>query len=489
MKHFSSLYWKLSGIFLLILLVYAVISIGLTVNTARDYFQEANQRLDSKIAQHIAKEIKPFTHGQINDSALRDLFHNVMVLHPSVEVYLLDDQGEVLAYAAPDSLIKMDKVDVTPIREFIDKEGDIFIKGDNPRDPDRQKIFSAAEIHGEDVFSGFIYVILRGDRYDSATAMLLDNYPFNLALKMFLILIAGTLVLGLIAFFWVTKPLNDIINHVKRFERGNWNVRVPLPPGGSGLKKLAQTINHMADTISSHIEKRQAMELSRQELIANVSHDLRTPLSTIKGYTETLQLKIEELPLKEKKKYIRIILSSIERLERLVNDLFDLSKLEAKRVELDKEPFHISELLLDNVQKYKITAEEKNIELETDIPDDLPLIYADVGLIDRVLQNLLDNALKFTHPGGKITAGLRRQNGGVEIRIADTGIGIPSDELQNIFKRYTHTPNGENIGGSGLGLTITKKILDLHESSIQVNSVKSEGSQFYFTLPIHKDKS
>ena len=151
------------------------------------------------------------------------------------------------------------------------------------------------------------------------------------------------------------------------------------------------------------MEEIKSVDRLRKELIANVSHDLRTPLSTIQGYAETLQLKHDSLTPEAQQRYLGTIVKATGHMKQLVEDLFELSKLESNQVQTNFERFNIAELVSDNMQRCELLAREKGVELVVDIPDGVPEIYADIALIDRVLQNLLDNALKHTDAGGSVT--------------------------------------------------------------------------------------
>ena len=219
-------------------------------------------------------------------------------------------------------------------------------------------------------------------------------------------------------------------------------------------------------------------------LIANVSHDLRTPIAIIRGYVETLQMKEETITIEERKQYINTVRESAEKLERLVNELFELSKLEANQVLAKKEPFIISELVSDISSKYKLIAETKNISISTVLSKELPPVFADVSLIERVMQNLIDNALKFTPSGGKIEIKTTKStDNNIEISVTDNGIGIPENDREQVFARYYKANNFTDLKNStGLGLAIAKKILDLHQSTLDLVSAENKGSSFIFKL-------
>ena len=241
----------------------------------------------------------------------------------------------------------------------------------------------------------------------------------------------------------------------------------------------------MADTIVGNIENLRSMENLRRELVGNVSHDLRTPLAVIHGYIETLMIKQTSLSEDDREKYLKIILESTEKLKKLVEELFELSKLEAKQVTPKKEPFFIQELINDLIQKFEILADEKNISLKTTTIPNKALVNADVSLIERVLQNLIDNALKFTPKNGEISIDIDHTDQFVEIRVSDTGPGIPKEQIPFIFDRYHIGDKRISLdnNNTGLGLAIVKKILELHNATIKLSSKLNNGTTFSFQLP------
>jgi signal transduction histidine kinase len=233
--------------------------------------------------------------------------------------------------------------------------------------------------------------------------------------------------------------------------------------------------------LDQNIEDLKSVENLRRELIANVSHDLRTPLAIMRGYVETLMMKGSSLPAEEKQKYLETVLHSNQKLEKLVADLFEYAKLEAKQVVPQKEPFLINELAQDIVANYQMVAKNKNQTIGFQQDEGLPMVTGDIGLIDRVFQNLLDNAIKFTPHGGNIQVALTHDPKGVRVEIADNGPGILPEELPFVFDRY-HKAGKASSSGAGLGLAIVKKILEIHGSKIEVRSTYGQGTKFGFVL-------
>ncbi len=486
-RFFNSLYWKISAAFLIILFILSCAYSYIALFTAEMYFQEANQKLDTDIAPHIVSENKCFVDGKANDAVLKNVFHNVMIINPSLEVYLLDKDGKILTYYAPNKIISLKYVPLEPIKEFISNKGNKFILGADPKNAHSEKVFSAAQVIENGKWMGYIYVILGGEEYENAANLIFGSYILRLGIRSMGFTLIAAAIIGLIILGFITRNIRKTVSVIREFKNGNLNARIKLKGKGE-LNEFADSFNDMADTIVANIEEMKTMDNLRRELVANVSHDLRTPLATIQGYIETILIKADSLSEEDRKKYMQTIWGSTERLKKLVEELFELSKLEARETKPKPEAFSIAELVQDIQQKNIIIAESKKIELLLKFQYDLPLVFADIGMIEKVMQNLLDNAVKFTPEGGKIIIQLKLQNEEVLVSVSDTGVGISPRELPNIFDRYNQgkRTQSKEKRGLGLGLAIVKKILEVHNMDIQVESTEGKGTNFYFKIPIFK---
>ena len=250
------------------------------------------------------------------------------------------------------------------------------------------------------------------------------------------------------------------------------------------LSEFSHAFNDMADTIVKNIEEIKRGDNLRRELIANVSHDLRTPISIVHGYVETVLIKEDKLSREERRKYMETILSSTDRLLKLVEELFELSKLEANDKILQLEKISFAELIQDIHQKNIIIAQSKKIDMQLHLCDYCPMVNADIGMMEKVFQNLIDNAIKFTPEGGLINLSIdKNPNREISIEIADTGCGIPEDQVPFIFDKYYQIKRiaDNNNSGTGLGLAIVKRIIDLHKFKINVISSDKKGTTFKIT--------
>ena len=483
----SRLYTKIAFIFLGLLVVVGVGYLLVTTYISNRYIKEMNQRLHRHLAEHLVQETKPLVNGVPDTAATHDIMHSIMVINQSAEVYLLDTVGNIIDYVVPFTTVKRDQVDLEPVKHFLADENDQFILGDDPKSDSDINVFSAAPIYENDQLRGYAYVILAGAEQQAIMDTLQGSYMLKLGLGIFLFTLGGAIAIAFLVLLFFTRSLRKITASVRRFKEGDFKARIAEQDKGD-LFELADTFNGMADKIEENIDQLKSLDRLKQELIANVSHDLRTPLSILRGYVETLSMKKETVSDKERDRYLDTIMDSSTKLSNLINQLFEYSKLESNQVKVNKESFFISELVNDMLSKYQLLARQKNIQIELDIPPNVPLVWADIALVERVIQNLIDNALKFTQEGGKINIALIGREEEVEIKITDNGPGIPVEKQSEIFERYQKgEAKNKTNKGHGLGLAIVKRILEFHQTSIKLNSQPGLGTTFWFSLPVSQN--
>lgn len=482
--HRLSLFSQLAFTFLLMLGLLATVNGYLTFTLVNRYFEATHQRLNREVAAHIVKFMAPFTHEGVNRKGADAIFFQAMVTNPSVEVYLLDSTGRIDLYHAADGEIKRHYVNTAPIQAYIQNQGTTYIKGDNPRDEQHQAIFSAASVVQNGRLQGYVYVILTSSTYGSVMGLLRQNYVVQWGLGTLLITLLAALAIGLLAVYRLTKNLRHIIERVQLFQTGDLSTRIRVEPT-SELASLADTFNNMAETLTQNIDQLQQAEQLRRNLVATVSHDLRTPLAAIHGYAETLVLK-DSLPETQTKEYAGIILQSTNKLIKLVAELFELSKLEARETQLHREPFVLAELVMEVFTKFRLIAQQKQIAFTCENCQIPALCLADIGLTERVLQNLVENAIRYAPTGSFVRINLLLESTTITVHVENA-----TDSLSEPVRAYLRgsSPDGNLAGrptGVGLGLAIVRKILGLHNSSLVTSLPGDQTIQFTFPLPVYQ---
>ncbi|SFP84045.1 sensor histidine kinase [Parafilimonas terrae] len=477
------LFWKITAVFTALLVVLGVVFVMIASRFSKSYYTTAHQELYGDIAQHLATFTQPLKNGKPDTAVTHDIIHSTMVANPSVEVYLLDTAGNITDYVVPDTTVQVHHVNINTVKQWLAADAMHRPMGDNPKQPGKPSIFSAAPVYENGRLTGYVYAVLASEKQKEILSSINSQFYFRLSTYIFFAALLVAFFVGVVTFFLITGSISKITSVVKRFKEGDYSARIEGNASGD-LGMLSTTFNEMADVIVDNFDKITATDKFRQELIANVSHDLRTPLSIMQGYVETLMMKKNVLSENDKEKYLGIVHDSAKKLSGLVEQLFQYAKLEANLVTPEKEAFFIGELASDILMSYQLKAGEKNIHLNMQAPSNLPRVFADIALTERVFQNLLDNAFKFTPDGGNITIQLSETNSGIKVQVADTGIGIAPEDQAYIFERYKQLgKEASSKKGIGIGLAIVKKILELHQTTIEVMSEPGKGTAFRFVLP------
>lgn len=491
-----SLYAKLALVLVGLSLLSAGMIVMLMVYATERYHQELYQKLNRDLAQHIVAHEDLLRDGAPDQQRLKSLFDNMMALNPSVEVYLTDSTGNILSYSAPAGKVRAERVDTGPIRQFIAGE-QLPVLGMDPRNPERRKIFSAAPVTEDGDLRGYLYVIAAGEQYDTIASMLQGSYVLKVSLWMAAAGLVFALLAGLVIFALLTRRLRWLTDAVERFRRNGFRQPADMAPPRSGngdeIDRLAVSFEDMARQITAQMEHLEDTDRLRRELVANVSHDLRTPLASLQGYLETLLMKKDSLSAREQREYIEIAAKHSRRLGQLVSELFELARLDSTDATPEREPFSLAELIQDVLQKYELRARDAGVRLDVRLDAQVPFVYANIGLIERVLENLLDNALRHTPAGGSVNLVLAPGEDTVTVRLSDSGCGIAEQDLPHIFDRFyrARKVDARHNDGAGLGLAIARRILELHGGRIEAASGQRAGTTFTFELPFsdHNDSA
>jgi len=463
-------------------MIYALVSISST----RHYMHAVDQQLNRNLAANLVADRKLVTAGRINQAALKETFQEYMVINPSIEIYLLDRDGTILSYSADPKLVKRRRVSLQPIEAFLRGAEDFPLLGDDPRSHNGHKPFSVTPVPSAKDVQGYLYVVLRGQQYDNVENLVKESFIIRQSVWA----LAGSLVFGLLAglllFHFLTRRLYRLTSLMDEFRQSGFTRFTPFAGaehGGDELDQLGVTFNEMAARMTAQLEQLKQQDHLRRELVANISHDLRTPLAILHGYLETLKLKAATLSPEERDTYLQSALRNSDYLSTLVADLFELAKLDAAETRPQREAFAPGELVQDVLQKFQLKAKDLDVRLEMECPDGLQFVYADIALIERVLENLVSNALRHTPAGGSIVVKLAPEGSGVAVAVTDTGSGIPDKDLPHVFERfYQSSKPSQDKDHSGLGLAIAKRILELHDSKLAVRSRVGHGTTFRFTL-------
>lgn len=493
----NSFYSKLVLGLLVSFLLIGVLLMLLVEQLTIRYQNEIEQKLHLELAAHVVGDDSLLQDGEIDKKALKHAFHSMMILGPSFEFYVLTPEGSVTTYSAEADKIKRKKVDLEPIKQFLAGREMLPILGDDPRSIFRKKIFSAAEIKQNDQLKGYLYIIIGGEIYDSTVDLLKSSHIIKLSVWGLFAALLFSLLVVLLLFAMLTRPLRRLTADMKKFRSEGFDKK-HLPAtewdehSADEIQRLGATFNAMAGTLKQQYEKVRTTDELRRELISYVSHDLRTPLAALQGYLETWQLKQGSLSSEESAELIEVAANNAQQVSRLVEQLFELAHLDAENTSLTMEPVSIAELAQDVLQKLQLEAQHRGIRLDVNPKDPSMIAMADTEKLERVFTNLVDNAIRHCSEGDSVHIDILRSGQRLRIKVSDTGSGITPEDIPYIFdphfrgrettmKQQKRVSSGQRAN-SGLGLAITRRIVELHGSQISVESEKGEGASFSFDL-------
>ncbi|GGE31863.1 two-component sensor histidine kinase [Pullulanibacillus camelliae] len=306
-----------------------------------------------------------------------------------------------------------------------------------------------------------------------------------------LILLLVTVGAGMVSFFthyFLTRPIQQAIQRIslqsKAIAAGEFDGRVPVI-GPMEFQELANNFNEMNHNLQESFQKLHQSEASRKDLVANISHDLRTPLTSIQSFVEALQDHVIE-DEETLRKYLKTIQLETQRISHLINDLFQLSQLDSGIYQHHPEPYHLDNLIVETLETLTFQIEKNKINIIVDMPNQIPAVFIDPYKIKQVLINLIQNALRYSRIGSTIKIKIEKlEKASVKVTLIDEGEGIPEKDLSSVFNRFYRVEKSRNRGhgGAGLGLSIAKSIVERHGGAIGVDSKLGEGSSFWFTLP------
>ena len=310
--------------------------------------------------------------------------------------------------------------------------------------------------------------------------------PASIYREFYYLIIGFMILVIIIAWFllknWLTDPIQELTQAADDISKGDLSRRININTGGVEIDNLATNMNQMAMTLDQDFRRIKRMEKVRSEFLGNVTHELKTPISSISGYIETLlegAIKDENVNID----FLKRALENVKRLEELVTDLVEISRIETGELQMNYDYFNIYNLLKDIHKDAQQRNSNKNIKVQLEVPDKKLFIYGDESRLEQVIDNLLSNSMRYTDQG-HIRIKVLRRDKELVFSIIDTGIGISRKAINRIFERFYRADKARDRrkGGTGLGLAISKHIIEAHGSNIYVDSLEGKGSTFSFGI-------
>lgn len=378
-----------------------------------------------------------------------------------------------------------------PIQEILQPHAPLPIYGTDPKQQQANKIFSVAPVFNDAGLQGYVYVIIGGAKYDSLSAKLSVHHTMQSSFYIAIGSIVFLLFALLILFKFFTTPLKLLSQDMQTIRAEGFNLansRIALKPwredSFNEVQQLGFSFNAMVTHIQNQMQQLTHIDEQRKHLLTDISHDLRTPLANLQGYIETLSLQYSQLDDTQRQTFIDISLKNLRNMKHLIDQIFELAYLESGHIKLNNETFSITELLHDVVAKFAIKAEQANVILNIDVAHEVLLVNSDVEKIERVLTNLIDNAIRHTPEEGEVCLKTSVQDQQITILVCDTGVGIAIEDLEHIFTPRYQGSNQQvdQQSHGGLGLAICAQLVGKLGSQLNAQSQLGHGAQFSFAL-------
>jgi len=483
----KTLYAKLALTLIVLLFVTAIVYAAISYYLTRANIISEVQRENAEIASSLSNEITQTVSGAVDGHFVERLFRTMSTVNPDVHLYLLNPQGKIITRSAANQPQMLGVIDLEPLDRFLSPDRSFPIFAQDPLAEDSLVTFSVAEIKNGEEKLGYLYVTLNAPTDDG------DGRPGRLISTIGISALLGSLLVSLLAglyiFRRITARLQLLSSEIEAFResgfRSNNSYRdLAQDDSDDEISRLGTNYDEMANRIVDQIQLLEEADKNRRAFIANVSHDLRTPLAATQGYIELMLHKNERCSVEQREEYLGIALKHSNRLKVLISELFELAKLEDRSERIELEPLSLSEVIGDVHQGCLPEAEQKNITLTCLGIDKSHQVTGDIALLDRAISNLMVNAIQYTPENGTVTVTVESddENKKVKVCVEDNGPGIEPEEINKIFKRFHRADNEHNEkGNAGLGLAITQRIVVLHGDMLAVENT-GEGTRFSFSL-------
>ena len=468
------LYLKLFGTFFIFAAITLVFLSTFTHDTAENYLIQKQAQELSRESALITSEIKGyFSHP---DTPLPDLqkemehtsrFLNAEIWITTAKGILLLDSSDAMvqAMAQVGKPFYLEGFSISDFGNTYYQTGTFY----GTMKEDTLTVFST--ITNNYKVQGYVFLHMPMSAVLSQAEELVDITSLSVV-----IILMCTFVLIIVFTIIVYRPIRNITKTAECYAKGDFSTQINVNSNDE-IGYLADTLNYMASTLNT-------MEEEQRKFISNVSHDFRSPLTSIKGYIEAML--DGTIPVEMQEKYLNIILFETERLNKLTQNILDLNKFGHHGISLDITDFDINQLIRTTTMTFEGVCSKKGLSFDLYLTGQELFVKADMGKIQQVLYNLIDNATKFSHNNTVITIETNIRNEKVLISVKDKGIGIPSNSIKKVWERFykTDLSRGRDKKGSGLGLAIVKEIVQVHNENINVISTEGVGTEFIFTLPL-----
>lgn len=468
-----TLFLKLLGSYLFFALLALVLLGTFTQTIAENYLKKSQAEKLYRESTVMASELRKDFSNPDNFPDMQDELE-IIAGYMGAEIWLIDSQKQLLLDSS-DPIVHRLAISRNPktLESFnVGDFGNVYYQVGTFYDCFKEPTLTVYSPITVD-YKVRAYVLI----HKPVTAVIADaDSIVNIVFTSSILILACTFIILLATMFFIYRPVRIMNKAADSYAKGDFKERINIRSNDE-IGYIAKTMNYMATELDT-------LEDEQKKFISNVSHDFRSPLTSIKGYIEAML--DGTIPVEMQEKYLNIILFETERLNKLTQSILDLNRFRGQGMLLDITEFDINSMIRTTIQTFEGTCSKKGLSFDLVLTEEQLFVQGDSGKIQQVLYNLIDNATKFSHNNSAITIETTIKNGKVFISIKDTGIGIPKDSIKKIWERFykTDQSRGKDKKGTGLGLAIVKEIVQAHKQNINVISTEGVGTEFIFTLKL-----
>lgn len=472
-------------------LTLAVVLAVIAGTSFRSYFVDVIAQRAASFVERILETHPDIWQAYRTDPArFGERLREFVLYEPNTGLYLLDTDGRVLASAGEGKIFWSSyRVDLGPLRQSAAKVGTDAIMGEDPDTGEASCVVAGRPIMDNGNQVGWLYVVARNGVLGAVLPERLKNYVVRDTIKITILTLAIGGMLTVVIIAALARPLAQLTRVTERVRESGFSDPLcdnlfPCSERPDEIGRLSKSFRSMFERLKQETERVTQTDARRREMVASVSHDLRTPLTALMGQLETIRLKGEALGPVERERFLDGAMRNAQHLKRLTDALAELAKLDNPELHIETEPTALGELADDVAHRFQAQAREVGIALSVVYPDGLPRVSVDAGLVERALSNLLDNAFRVTPAGGRIEVRISPAGERVRVEVCDTGPGVAAEDQEHVFDRFYQTAkHREQRGSSGLGLAIVKRVAELHRGVAGLVSAPGTGATFFLDFP------
>lgn len=484
---FRTLFARLSAALVVLSLVLSVALVFILQSSHRSFYLEIEQKLHRQLAERLAAEVADGGAGAL-EPALEKI-RQLATLDPGIAAYGLSNDGTITGSSRPSAEVRRSRIALAPILRFIEGTAGWPLLAEDPAVERGTTIFSAARI-APATGTHYFYITL-GSPYEGRLALPAGDRPYSLSEAVWLTLanIAAVLAIAVVMVALITRPIRGLRHAMETFDASDFAVRAPYSAAGrfSGheIDRLGEIFDAMAGRIAAQIERLRRSDEARRELYENVSHDLKTPLTSLQGYIQTLLLKNDSLGAEQRQRYLTILNRQAEQLGEMVEQISDLARLETPALRLQLQEIRLADLLDQMLNDVRPQIEAKRIKIDVNPIAPSVRLRVDPGLMARALANVIVNAIQAIPEGGEIRIRVVHEDTKVAVMVGDSGPGLRVKDVERVFVRHYRGSPGRHLAspGMGLGLAITRKIIELHRGAVVASNSDLGGAELRISLP------